>query len=841
MSTLSPAAPAPSSPASPSASRRSFTRDEILSLGQSGDPFEFISLAHQALVQLPGDAPLRFLLATAYARLLLRTPASEQLRLLPQPFAADPGVQSLSSILPQLPNDTLSLADLTRTLTQNLDALASRADSFRVDLRPHLPKWSAWAARHSFHAARSFSPSGTGNVFIRPLAEPTLNSPFPWITWFGDARAAADTLSLPIEPPTRFTPPLLIEGIQPPWLFQRLYANTPNHAAGYRVPIRLVQADINEFFTGLAFADLRAELADTRVQPFIGPDASNRLATYLGERLQYHILNAGFRTPGLTVPAVPAVTEVLGNTQSAQRRCDQDLRARVNEIYSSRTPAWYAKRFAEVRSGTSAEPLRILVPTCRYSTFIQHSAHDIAAAFRAIGCEAQVLIEPDDHLHFLPAAYLQAIADFKPDAVLVINYTRYNLPKTAVPDGVPFICWVQDAMPHLFDAAVGRAQTPLDFMAGHIHEELALKYDYPKHNAMSLPVMASASKFHAGPVDAALRQRLECELAFVTHHSPTPEELHAQIIRTGQTDEPTRRLFDTLFPAIRAHVDRSGTTLLHSALRAEALNQTRAAFGDNPAPQLLTRIVNNYVFPIADRMIRHDAIRWGAEICQRRNWRFKLHGRGWDTHPQYRPFAAGELAHGEELRASYQSAACHIHASIHWAYHQRVLECALSGGLPIYRLKADDLAFLSSFTRQALIDDGTPSRPDPDVVGGVLFDSVDHPESLARLALLQRLGFPGGHIATLACGVPFSEVSRGWQGLPMSHDVAWFLGDHSEVGFRSSADLELAIEKAVTMPRWREQLSRGIARRTQANFTYDIAAQNILGKVTDSLVAISST
>ena len=53
--------------------------------------------------------------------------------------------------------------------------------------------------------------------------------------------------------------------------------------------------------------------------------------------------------------------------------------------------------------------------------------------------------------------YLRAFAEFEPDLVVLINYTREQM-KGSIPEGVPFVTWVQDAMPHLFDARLGAAQ-----------------------------------------------------------------------------------------------------------------------------------------------------------------------------------------------------------------------------------------------------------------------------------------------------------------------------------------------------------------------------------------------
>ena len=39
-------------------------------------------------------------------------------------------------------------------------------------------------------------------------------------------------------------------------------------------------------------------------------------------------------------------------------------------------------------------------------------------------------------------------------------------------------------------------------------------------------MVASEHKFHAAPITSAQRERFACDLAFVSHHSQTPEAMH---------------------------------------------------------------------------------------------------------------------------------------------------------------------------------------------------------------------------------------------------------------------------------------------------------------------------
>src|SRR6185295_13062943 len=89
--------------------------------------------------------------------------------------------------------------------------------------------------------------------------------------------------------------------------------------------------------------------------------------------------------------------------------------------------------------------------------------------------------------------------------------------------------------------------------------------------------------------------------------------------------------------------------------------------------------------------LRHQTVAWAAELARERGWRLRLYGRGWAEVPELAEFARPEVSHGEALRACYRATAAHLHVSIYTLAHQRVMECALSGGLPLSRLVPENL------------------------------------------------------------------------------------------------------------------------------------------------------
>src|SRR5690606_23345555 len=97
---------------------------------------------------------------------------------------------------------------------------------------------------------------------------------------------------------------------------------------------------------------------------------------------------------------------------------------------------------------------------------------------RENGCRTYLLVEPDDQSHISPVVAFRAIKAFEPDLILLIDHTRQSQPGILI-DEIPLLTWVQDRLPWLFDAKVGRAMTTLDFAMGQAKRELVERYAWP--------------------------------------------------------------------------------------------------------------------------------------------------------------------------------------------------------------------------------------------------------------------------------------------------------------------------------------------------------------------------
>jgi hypothetical protein len=822
---------------------QSYSRAEIVRAGRdphspTGSPWAFIPLALAALGAHPEDDEVRFLLALAYTRLGLKTSASEELQRLSAESKAEPGVASLHAVLGQLPADRVSMVDLARCLTTNLDVLANRRVE-PVDLRSRVNAWKLVASVNEYFHARD------GNLVWRGRDGGWKR----WGDYIGDGRGFMPPHVANPQDYSGGVPGYVLEGLDPPFIFQRVYEQTPGTPEGYSPRITILQVDELEFLNGLATLDLTKELADERVRVYVGKERVqawvNELEIAAARGLRIAAPSISLATLGTRVN--PAPETIIRRIGLQQARRFQELSVDVARLYAPRTHNDIAMALAKP-SG-----VRVLIPTCRYSTFIQHSAADLARAFESMGHVARVLIEPDAHSHLTSVAFLNEMESFKPDLVIQINYTRHNLGNLA-PEGLAWVTWVQDAMPHLFDKNVGSRQGRTDFLAGNLRDTLFQFFEYPRSRAMAAPMVASEHKFHDATISQSQRERFACDLALVSHHSQTPELMHRAKVHEARATPWLVRAIEELFPRLHAVVhapvrrrpigEGPGLTGTLGPLMRTVENLCREVLEGVGAPtdeKAVTQLGALYAHPMLDRMLRHQTLEWAAELAQTNGWSLKLFGRGWENHPTLSPYAQGEIAHGEDLRACYQAARAHLHVSAHSIVHQRVFECALSGGVPLCRLQGDDLLTLQfQAVAQAVIAGVEPTCSEPYEVlefgyGYVGFD-VDAHTSLREFGdLLRDCGLP--HQPWLWLNqVHHERLRRLKRFAGDDFPFAKLLGDPSHLLFIDRQMLEARARPCIEDDAHRSRLRESLLSFSRPWVTYTGFAKHILSFLSQSLV-----
>lgn len=570
-----------------------------------------------------------------------------------------------------------------------------------------------------------------------------------------------------------------------------------------------------------------------RVRVFSGADAGAEFLRSRTERLECslpdHVATCldGERPLGAAV--------IVGLQGLAHRQATRltELAGSLAATWRSRGMEHWRARYAEIQERSDA---RVLVITSRYSTFVRYSAEDLVQGINALGHRATLLMEPEDGETLTGIAYLQAIVETDPDLIVQINYPRWTM-GAAVPQGWPHVCWVQDAMPHLFQGA-GSAG-PLDFVVGHLYKDAMARAGYRPEQMLSHRVGVSERKFHPGRTEPD--PRFACDVAYVSHRAETADAFLERFCRESGLPASARPAIDAARQEIESIVARWPELPAADLLPGVAASLARA-MGRGDDPRSVELLSHRLVRPYAEQRLRHETLEWASAVCGRNGLTLRIFGNGWERHPTLARHAGGPIVHGEDLRRCYQLAGTHLHASIDGGGHQRIAECAMSGGMPICRRSWSELFFADWIAaREFMLENRpfdvcyVPWRRHAHIV-------ADHPSLLRLIRNRDRMGHnPHGwdhaRLPGLFALTDHAEPSQFASVIPEPHmrSLAIF-SDPIEATFSTPEELEDRILKASERGSWREQMSASMARRASECFGVSRFVERVLGFVSAALV-----
>jgi len=554
---------------------------------------------------------------------------------------------------------------------------------------------------------------------------------------FDAAAEAANALNAaklsPDRQPEEHLPPLLIAGLSSLVLLNGMLRSTRPLANGYTPRIIAVEPDQARADRALACETLAASDDEpdpaARILLLTGPGALSRLEQFLNDHIECAL-------PRQVIVEREEREDLAAQTRSILDRCTRYQSEECDRAAATieRSTQSADDCIERIRRG---QQLRVLIPVSRHSSFVRHSASDIVEALRALGHHPALLTEPDAHSIHSRLAYLRAYADTNPDLVLLINHPRWRL-GSAIPNRAPSLCWVQDAMPHLFEDSSPQ-HGPNDFLTGYHFPELTERYGYRADRIIEATLPVSAAKFHDAPVEPSLVDRFDCEVAFATRQSETPQHMVSRLEHQAGCGTANANMIRNAFDLIESRFADEEPLFIRRELDQIARESLAAAGHPADDPITIDRTVRLVVLPLADRILRHRVVDWAAHICDRRGWRFALYGSGWDHHPTLSSFARGELEHGEHLRAAYRCALVHLSASAHSLVHQRSVECLLSGGRMLCYRRYTDLLERRWQLIAHLAQSAKPDARESD--GSPLYRSASFPEVAVHLQRWQRFGF----------------------------------------------------------------------------------------------------
>lgn len=547
--------------------------------------------------------------------------------------------------------------------------------------------------------------------------------------------------------------------------------------------VHLVEAHPANLLAALMIHDLSGTTGPIRQPRFrihVGADAIQQLARQLEAQ------------PGLPFPEViitsppngPEIERQFEAVGSEVVRREDDRKRRVESLYAGATQ----DRFIDATSPSPSRKPRVLLRTTRFSTVLKFSTADAAEAFRELGWDAVVNIEPTDH-HLPTVPFVrQALLDHNPDLIFQIDHHRFEL-DGLFPSCIPFACWAQDHLPNLTTPVAGRAIGPRDFMLTDLGPWYSRRFDYP---ADSIVPLGKLTKVPAIP------DRWDSDgpdLTYVSNASKRPEEAAAEVVKAFSAYPHLAKLAEVASARLIEHY-AAGNSISGTVEIGDFLDTIAAEHGMPPGtwsgrPELTTELferVNNLCY-------RQQALGWVADAADDLGLSLSIYGGGWEKHPRFARYGRGTIGYGADLERLTRASKINLQIVPYYCLHQRLLDGLAAGGFFLVRSHPSD----SSLRRLAAFA-GDHLAPE---VGDLAQARASIPPAL--LPQLETLAAENAFIADRVDAIELLRIFQaqglfvGGSAMPPRIDEVSFAGaaDFRERLARFAADADLRREIAL--------------------------------------------
>lgn len=560
---------------------------------------------------------------------------------------------------------------------------SSPATSFKRNLCRNLVSLSTTRPEVASQLA-SLQPDGSVTIVASGTGHPTLALQRPdgqsaLLSTADRPLAAAESSLQQLRPALAKGVGIGLAGIGDGYLLYRLAREQTKLFMTTAVPVFVIEPDLQTLLHVLMIHDFSGS---------DGPIEQHRFTWYTGPqwpaRFHQAMTDDIYRgTPTVTIGFTAAAASVRATLQSISEQvaaADQAVRARVEAYYRDYRPEDLQRLLAP----DAPRKPRVLLPTTRFSTVLQYSNQDTAAAFEQLGWEARVLIEPSPAHRLFQRGIIQELESFKPDLVLQIDHLRHEHQGT-FPPNLPFVCWAQDHLPNLIGDA-GKQVGPTDFVLTDGVPTYVRDFYYPASQCIGLPKLTSARSGHSGGHTLAQVE----DVVFVSNASRTPDVLlNERLAETTGAD--CRELTAAVAQRILDSFE-SGTPITTYVLVRELVEKTLTELGLVASRDAVRGVAAWLYHPFCDAVYRQQAMTWAADACRDLSLTFGLYGKGWDEHPQLAAHARGPITNGPALHELTRRAMINLQVVPYLCLHQRLLDGLCAGGFFLIREHLSDVA-----------------------------------------------------------------------------------------------------------------------------------------------------
>jgi spore maturation protein CgeB len=365
-------------------------------------------------------------------------------------------------------------------------------------------------------------------------------------------------------------------------------------------------------------------------------------------------------------------------------QCNQQINAHVaattpvEQVKAYYRSEEFRKRQGQIAAGAVIP--RVMIDTCRWTTFLKYCAADFDKAFRQIGCETRFLIEENDVQTMLPALVWRELDVFKPDVFFMVSHARPSI--SYLPSELPFICYMQDkcgpllSLPSLKEHI--RDHDLFVCMVNRFVEHLQEK-GVGQNQIVVMPIPADEEMFYPLPEDHPQKEAFQTDISFVKHGGAEAETIFRQFLnerrnacRDANTRQLIEKIFSELYQRFCLNPEAGGDEPPMQALAAEQA-PTGAA---QEFRRTLSQWVTIFYLTAYSAAWRYQFLEKMAEG----GLSPMLYGNGWENNKRLSHLNRGPVDRNTQLNLVYNFSRINLSINQGITMHQRLSECGLAGG-----------------------------------------------------------------------------------------------------------------------------------------------------------------
>jgi len=534
--------------------------------------------------------------------------------------------------------------------------------------------------------------------------------------------------------------PLFFIGMGAGYELIEFFDAQPRMYLSMKQAIYVVEISADILRLNLEIHDWKKILTSGRVFFFVGKKVNQQLRDFfrnalrpLPEVILCHEMAQQENQP-LAARVVKTIRDITENRKKEGIR----LLRQTNRYYESLSDKDWQRIFSSRRE----RPLRILLFTSRFTTFLQYCIRDVAQGFEALGHRSKMVIEKADTERYCALEMLRNLVSFKPDMIFVIDHLRAEY-GSLYHKSIPFVCWVQDPLPNIFNeqAAKTIGKRDIVLIGYNAFKQPLLELDYPRGNVFRLPLPTNSRLYRPMKLSKKEMEKYHCEVSFV-HHGSNPPEKDLTDLLAQFNDLGIKEMLKIAFELVKERFYNEKDCYSeedYKSLLLEAEERKGVTIADST---VRVRVLSHFYGLIGSRFFRQLPLEWIAN----EGYDLKLYGRGWDNHPRLSKYAQGPANNGKELCRIYNSSQINLQIHNGCNLHPRLIDGLVSEGFFLTKYHPSDYEEGGLISYFDLDQDIVYFRGKDDLLRKVRF-YLDHPEERrlvverARKKVLEKLTY----------------------------------------------------------------------------------------------------